>query len=540
MNLRRLNMLKRKYFLFIPLFVLLFLVACSDDTAPNAGEESSVNKNTLKMSWPSDIGEANPHLYSPNEMFAQALLYDPLVAYGNDGTISPGLAENWDISEDGKEYTFHLREGVVYSDGSMLTADNVKRNFETVIGNSLAHSWLEVVTVIDEVEVIDELTIKVSLKESYYPFLQELALIRPLRMLGDAGFPDSGNTADGIKKPIGTGPWILNEADENHAVFTRNENYWGEKPSIEKVEVKYIADSQMRMMALENGEIDLIFGSSQLTPIEFTTLRQNDEYLTEVSDPLSTRILSLNTTFGVTKYKEVRLALQHALDRQTIIDHILSGMEQEAHSLFSPGFPYSDIEIEEYNFDVEKSKKILDKAGWIVDGKTGIRSKNGEKLELLMAYNSSDQIHKAIYEYLQGAWKEVGADVKLVAEDNQVYYARTKAGEYNIVMNDTWGAPYDPHMYIRTMTGEQQIGNYSIMGTDSSDKLIEEITRVIRSTDVTERASLYESIIQTIQQEAIFMPISYKQNYLVANDVFKKIKFSPQQFEVPINLYEMK
>lgn len=139
-----------------------------------------------------------------------------------------------------------------------------------------------------------------------------------------------------------------------------------------------------------------------------------------------------------------------------------------------------------------------------------------------MAYNSSDQIHKAIYEYLQGAWKEVGADVKLVAEDNQVYYARTKAGEYNIVMNDTWGAPYDPHMYIRTMTGEQQIGNYSIMGTDSSDKLIEEITRVIRSTDVTERASLYESIIQTIQQEAIFMPISYKQNYLVANDVFKK------------------
>ncbi|QCR34395.1 nickel ABC transporter, nickel/metallophore periplasmic binding protein [Lysinibacillus sp. SGAir0095] len=532
--------MKNNYSILVTFFFLLLLAGCSENTPANNSEENSTSKNILTMSWPSDIGEANPHLYSPNEMFAQALLYDPLVVYENDGTLSPGLAEKWDVSEDGKEYTFYLRDGVVYSDGSKLTADNVKRNFDTVIGNSLAHSWLEVVTVIDKVEAVDELAVKISLKEAYYPFLQELALIRPLRMLGDAGFPDSGNTADGIKKPIGTGPWILSESNENHTVFIRNENYWGEKPTIEKVEVKYIADSQMRMMALENEEIDLIFGSSQLTPSEFTTLQQNNQYLTEVSEPLSTRILSLNSTYGVTKYKEVRLALQHALDRQTIIDHILSGLEQEAHSLFAPGFPYSDIEIEEYEYDLEKSKQILDDAGWNVDAKTGIRSKDGEKLELLMAYNSSDQVHKTIYEFLQGAWKEIGVDVKLIAEENQVYYARTKAGEYNIVMNDTWGAPYDPHMYIRTMIGEQQIGNYSLIGTDSSDKLTEDITRVIRTTDETERASLYKNIIQTIQQEAILMPISYKQNYLVANDVFKKLNFSPQQFEVPINLYEMK
>lgn len=533
-------MLIKNYILLLTLFAALVLVGCSDQTSSNNSEENSESKNTLKMSWPSDLGEVNPHLYSPNEMFAQAMVYDPLVVYENDGKLSPGLAESWDISEDGKEYTFYLREGVVYSDGSKLTAANVKRNFEAVIGNSLAHSWLEVVTVIDKVEAVDDLTVKISLKESYYPFLQELALIRPLRMLGDAGFPDSGNTADGIKEPIGTGPWILAEADENHAVFIRNENYWGEKPSIEKVEVKFIADSQMRVMALEKGEIDLIFGTTQLTPSEYTTLQQNDQYVTNVSDPLSTRILSLNTTFGVTKHKEVRLALQHALNRPIIIDHILSGMEQEAQSLFAPGFPYSDIEIEEYNYNLEKSKQILDEAGWIADKNTGIRSKDGEKLELLIAYNSSDQVHKAIYEYLQGAWKEIGVEVKLIAEENQVFYARTKAGEYNIVMNDTWGAPYDPHMYIRTMIGEQQIGNHSLMGTESSVKLTEEITRVIRSTNEAERQSLYESIIQTIQQEAIFMPISYKQNYLVANDVFKTMKFSPQQFEVPINLYEMK
>ncbi|MFF5995840.1 nickel ABC transporter substrate-binding protein [Lysinibacillus sp. KU-BSD001] len=532
--------MKRIYILFISVMILMLLTACGNDeqTTATSAKESS---NTLVMSWPKDIGEVNPHLYSPNEMFAQAMLYDPLVVYENDGTISPGLAESWDMSPDGKIYTFKLREGVQYSDGSLLTGENVKRNFDTVIANSAAHSWLEVVTVIDQVEVVDNTTVKIHLKEAYYPFLQELSLIRPLRMLGDAGFPKSGSTADGIEKAIGTGPWILTAYEQDrYAEFTRNENYWGKKPSIEKVVVKVIADSQARMMALEKGDIDLIFGSGQLVPAEFATLQQNNQYVTKVSEPLSTRILSFNTTYGVTQDKAVRIALQHAIDRQTIVEHVLNGLEQEARSLFAPGFPYSDIEVESYAYDVQKAAAILDEAGWVMDEKTGIRVKNGETLTLTVPYNSSEQVHKAIFEYLQGIWKEIGVEVNLMGEESQTVYMRSKEGEYNLMFNDTWGAPYDPHMYLRTMTGEKQIGFYAKAGIESNEKLTDDITRVIRSTDEAQRHALYESIIQTIQSEAIFMPISYRQNYLVANDVFETITFSPQQYEVPINLYEMK
>jgi len=533
--------MKSRVIFIVSLAVMIVLSACSYDGEVRETKNNEEQANTLTLSWPVDIGEVNPHLYTPNEMFAQAMLYDPLVVYNNDGTLSPGLAESWDIASDGKTYTLHLREGVQYSDGSLLTADNVKRNFDTVIENSEAHSWLEVVTVIEEVEVVDELTVNIHLKEAYYPFLQELSLIRPLRMLGDAGFPESGNTADGIKAPIGTGPWILTAYEQDqYAEFTRNENYWGKKPSIQKVVVKIIADSQSRIMALEKGEIDLIFGSAQLAPTEFTTLQQNANYITQVSEPLSTRIISMNTTYGVTKYKEVRLALQHALDRQTIIEHVLNGLEQEAYSLFAPGFPYSDIEINEYEFDLDKSAAILDKAGWIVDEKTGVRVKDGKSLTITIPYNSDDQVHKAIYEYLQGTWKEIGIDVQLIGEESQILYGRSKAGEYNLIMNDSWGAPYDPHMYLRTMTGEKQLGFYAKEGTESNEQLTRDILRVIRSTDEAEREALYESIIQTIHEEAILMPISYRQNYLVANDVFEAITFSPQQYEVPINLYEMK
>lgn len=532
--------MKKTLTIWMLFLVVMMLSACAG-TEENQSNTQSNDSNTLVMSWPNDIGELNPHLYSPNEMFAQAMVYDPLITYNQDGTLSPGLAETWEISEDGKTYTLTLRENVLYSDGSKLTAGNVKRNIDTVINNIASHSWLESIAVIDQVSVVDDSTVIISLKEPYAPFLQELALIRPLRMLGDAGFPGSGHTADGIKEPIGTGPWVLTEYDpDRYAKFTRNENYWGDQPSIEHIEVKFIADSQLRIMSLEKGEIDLIYGNTQLVPSEFIAMKQNDKYITKLSDPLSTRNMSMNSTNGVTRDREVRLALQHAFNRQAIVTNILSGLEKEAQSLFAPGFPAGDIEVEHYSFDLKKSKQILDEAGWVMDSKTGIREKNGETLELVIAYDSSEGLHKEIFEYLQGAWKEIGVDVRLIGEESQVYYKRTKSGDYNIVMNDTWGAPYDPFMYLRTMLGEQQIGHYALSGTEASEDISADIRQLIRTTEEAQQEELFNQIIPGLQQEAIFIPISYTQNYLVANDVFDEVKFSPQQYEIPFNQFEMK
>lgn len=518
------------------------LVACGNsDDKTKKDKAKGENEHVLTISWPKDIGEVNPHLYAPNEMFAQAMLYDPLVRYGNDGQIEPGLATAWEMSQDGKSYIFTLRDNVLYSDGSQLTADNVKRNIETVVENIAPHSWLEVVAVIDRVEVLDKLKLQIHLKEPYYPFLQELTLIRPLRMLGDSGFPASGTTKDGIEKAVGTGPWILTDyKQDNFAEFSRNEHYWGEKPKLEKVIVKIIPDSQARMMALEKGDIDLIFGSGQLAPDELRALEKNPQYQTLISEPSSTRILSFNSDYGVTQDKDVRLALQYAFDRQTIIEHVLNGIEQEAKSLFAPGFPYSDIPFESYSYDLEKAQQLLDKAGWIFEEGAPFRSKDGQALTITIPYNSNDQVHKSIFEYLQGAWRELGVDVKLIGEEDQLFRTRSKTGEFNVIMNDTWGAPYDPHMYLRMMTGEKQIGHYALKGTAHSEQLAANIAKVIRSTDESERQSLYEAILQTIHEEAIFMPLSYRTNYLVANQRLANLSFSMQQFEVPLNQYEVK
>lgn len=525
---------------FLLIFALSIVAACGN-LEDKKQSTSSNPKSVLTMSWVKDIGQVNPHMYAPNELFAQAMLYDPLVSYGEDGKIQPALATSWEVATNGKSYTFTLRDDVMYSDGSKLTAENVKRNIDTVVENSAAHSWLEVVAVIDNVEIVDEQQVKINLKEPYYPFLQELSLIRPLRMLADSGFPASGTTKDGIAKPIGSGPWILTDyQQDSFAEFTRNENYWGEKPKLKKVIVKIIPDAQARMMALEKGDIDLIFGSGQLAPAEYQALQKTGKYQTMISEPSSTRILSFNTTYGVTQDKNVRLALQHAFDRQTMIDYVLNGLEQEAYTLFAPGFPFSDIKLEHYTYNIEKATQILEEAGWVLESGATFRTKNGQTLTLVIPYNSGDQVHKTIFEYLQSAWREIGVEVQLIGEEDQLFKMRSKTGQYNIIMNDTWGVPYDPHMYIRTMIGDKQIGYYAQKGLAVSEQLTANIAKVIRSTDEGQRRALYESIFQTIHEEAIFMPLSYRTNYLVANNALANLSFSMQQYEVPLKNFEVK
>ena len=114
-------------------------------------------------------------------MTAQAMVYESLVEYNDDGTITPKLAESWDISKDKTSYVFHLRKDVKYSDGTAFNADNVIRNFDAVLANRDLHSWMGMVHHIKEVVKIDDYTIRLQLNEPYYPVLNELAFVRPFR-----------------------------------------------------------------------------------------------------------------------------------------------------------------------------------------------------------------------------------------------------------------------------------------------------------------------------------------------------------------------
>lgn len=142
-----------------------------------------------------DIRDINPHLYG-GEMAAQGMVFEPLVMNTKDG-IKPWLAESWEISGDGKVYTFHLRKGVVFTDGFPFNAEAVKRNIDAIIANRVRHAWLDMINEIDRTEAVDEHTFRLTLKHPYYPTLIELGLLRPFRFISPRCFVD-GQTKNGV------------------------------------------------------------------------------------------------------------------------------------------------------------------------------------------------------------------------------------------------------------------------------------------------------------------------------------------------------
>ncbi|KEO82853.1 nickel ABC transporter substrate-binding protein [Tumebacillus flagellatus] len=528
-----------KKFAVLLLTATALLAGCT--SKEYAVDSSAANSQALNFAWNADIGDLNPHLYAPSQWFAQAMVFEPLVQYGEGGKVLPALAETWDVSLDGKSYTFHLRKNVQFSDGSPFDAKIVKKNFDAVLANKEKHDWLELINEISSTEAVDTDTFRLNLKNPYYPVLQELALVRPLRFLGEAGFADDGTTAKGIKKPIGTGPWVLSEyKKDDHAVFTRNEHYWGTKPKLEKVTVKIIPDAESRVLAFQKGEVDLLFGSGQISTDSFKMLQDKGNYETKVSEPLATRVLAVNSNRGATKDLNVRQALEYGFDKKTLIDKVFYGYEKQADTLFSPNFPYCDLNLKPYGYDVEKAKQLLDAAGWRLPAGKSVREKEGQPLSLDLGYDSGDQVQKTIAEFTQGNLSKLGIQVNLIGEEYQTHVKRQMSGEFNLIFSETWGAPYDPHTVVGSMREPSHADYQAQAGLAMKKELDQQITRVLVTTEETERQNLYRSILTTLHEQAVYLPISYMENVAVARKQVTGVNFLPTQYEVPFSTIELK
>ena len=308
------------------ILALSCLAGCSQAADPVQTTSSNGEpKSELTFVNYRDIRDLNPHLYA-GEMYAQSILYDTLVSITDDG-YEGCLAESWTISEDGCVYTFNIRDEVYFSDGTLCDADAILANFNAIIENKERHTWLEMMNLLVGVSAPDSDTFVIELSEPYYPMLTELGCIRPFAMISPNCMID-GSTKDGVDGYIGTGLYVLTDfVTDEYAVFERNENYWGEAPAIEKITVKVIPDNQTRIMALEKGEIDLIFGKNMLDADAISQYMDSDEFTVSLSDPTSTRHIVLNTTDDILSDKAVRVALQHATNKQAISEGIFYGLE---------------------------------------------------------------------------------------------------------------------------------------------------------------------------------------------------------------------
>lgn len=518
---------KKVLLLVVNLLLLMFMVSCGEKEAAETEKKTELVYASTK-----DIRDINPHLYS-GEMAAQNMIFESLVINTEDG-IKPQLAESWDISEDGLEYTFHLRKGVIFSDGTPFNAEAVKANMDVIIGNQTRHAWLDMVNEIDETIAVDEHTFKMVLKHPYYPTLTELGLTRPFRFISPKCFKD-GDTSKGVNGYIGTGPWILAEHKDNqYAIFKRNPDYWGEKPAIESIRWKVMPDHQTIILALQKGEVDLLFGADgdMIDLDSFEALKKEGKYGSIASQPVGSRAVLLNAHQKFTSDIRVRQAFQYAVDKETIANGILNGTETIAHTLLSKNVAYCDVDLEEREYNPEKSKQILDEASWTT-GEDGYRYKDGEKLEVTLYFNSNNSQEKTIGESMQNDLKNIGVSLKIVGEEKQAFLDRQRTGEFDLQYSLSWGTPYDPQSYVSSFRIPAH-GDYQAQyGMDKKEWMDEEITKLMIEPSEEKRVEMYRDILTLIHEQAVYIPLTYSVTKAVFSPKVKGVTFNVSQYEIP-------
>lgn len=531
---------------FIASFLLAISVLISSAINATAKEESIKKKQLTYVNF-RDIRDLNPHLYG-GELFAQNLLFESLVKIDNDGSYKPWLAKSWKVSEDGKTYVFKLRDDVKFHDGAKFNAKTAKANLDALLDNHKRHGWLESIRLMMQVkktgkkpiEATGEYELTLRLADSYYPLLTELGVTRPFRFISPKSFKD-GTTKNGVTKMSGTGPYILqsNKVDE-YSIFERNDNYWGAKPSIERIVAKVIPDPQTRLLALQSGEIDLIFGPNMITADAYNTYANAPGFKGIMSEPISTRMMLLNTTVPVLKDVRVRQALSHATDKVKISKGLFDGIEAPADTLMSKNTPYANVGLKPYEFSFEKARKLLDEAGWKKVAGKKYRQKDGKDLEIVLNYDANKVTDNNIAEFLQSQYGKIGVHLNIKGEEEQAYRDRMKSGKFVMTFNIGWGVPYDPQSFLGGMR-KPVYGDYMAQqGLSNKKEMDDHILAALKSTDEVKRQEHYKYVLETLHNKAVYLPLTYKRNRVIFNEKIKGVSFNISQYEVPMEKMSIK
>lgn len=283
-------------------------------------------------------------------------VFEGLVKFGEDGAIHPGLAESWEISDFGLVYTFRLREGVTFHDGTTFDAEDVKFSLDRIAAEESQNAQKALYAAILETAVIDPRTVRVTLSQPTGAFLFNLAW-------GDAVIVAPESAAENASNPVGTGPfrfsrWLKGDSVE----IVRNDGYWGEPAKLDSVTFKFISDPNAAFAAVMAGDIDAFPGFP--APEILDQFAADPRFLVVTGSTEGETILSTNNKAGPLADARVRAAIAHAIDRQALIDGAMFGYGTPIGTHFAPHHPdYVDLTLQSRH-DPEMAKRLLAEAGY--------------------------------------------------------------------------------------------------------------------------------------------------------------------------------
>lgn len=291
---------------------------------------------TLSIAVAAELTTLYPLNMDEQNLSATRLCYESLVNYEN-GEITPWLAESWELSEDGLALTFNLRDDVYYHDGPKLSAEGVKVNFEYKKNNPNFRAWPAVVNVKD-IEVVDETTITFHYDTPFYGYLSDFSFREIMVLVSpDVIEPENFQT---LKDVVGTGPYKQVEVKSGEYVkFEKNEAYWGTAPYYDEIYVKYIPEASSRMLALEKGEVDVIYGSGLITWDDFSQAKAYQNVNAKISDAdTKTVYFVLNAGNEMLSDLTIREAIAYGIDKEGICQGLTYGNQAPADDMFCGKF----------------------------------------------------------------------------------------------------------------------------------------------------------------------------------------------------------
>jgi len=415
----------------LTMLMLFTLVACASNTdsgsnvgsgnSGNNGSPNAVNGNSdiaakkdsivvVTGAEPDSFVTFNPDNVAQSDEFPVLHnIYETLFKRTADGVVEPLLAKSYEVSDDGTEYTIHLRDDVYFSNGQKMTAADVAFSYN-INGNfpSAAALWGNY----DYTEVIDEYTVKVHLTAGYYPIVNTFCSRYGL-IYSEAYYNEVG--AQGYSdNPVGTGPYIMSErVSGDHIQLDYNEKYWGTEPTYKHITLRFMSDTNTQIMALESGEADAIINAdlSQCLKLD------NNKFGYSTTDGAVIQHLRLNCTKGLCTDINFRKALQYALDREQINLGVFEGMATIVNCYGTPsftGYPDDGTYTPVPDRDLEKAKEYLAAANY-----------KGEEFVIMTPAGSKNELAAQI---IQGQLIEAGINATVSALDAVTYSAATDYG----------------------------------------------------------------------------------------------------------------
>ena len=443
--------------------------------------------------------------------------------------IEPCLATSWEITEDGKEVIFNLRKGVKFHDGTDFNADAVLFSLSRMYDTSHAFNkygkwfyWDWSFGDVEKVEKIDDYTVKFILKNVNASILISLVM-NTAHIVSPKNHEVYKEKA--FEHPCGTGPFCFVEwVREDHITLKKNEEYWGEKAKIDKLIFKVIPDGEARLQALEANEIQ---GMEYPDPEDFDRIRNNPDLKLMQEPGMNVGYMAINSGYGyvdknkngirdddeewvktpgyfepLTK-KNVRKAIQHAIDKQAIVDNIYAGTAIKATNGMPPFLLGYNDEIEDYEYNPEKAKELLKEAGYPDGFEVTLHVMPVSRPYMF----DPPKIGEAIKEYLA----VVGITVKLYQTEWSDYLKECRDGKPQMCLLGWTGDNGDTDNFLNSLYGANKcalgtVGNYGFYNDMEAQELL---TKALRTYDMGERWDLYSKFQEMIHEHASYVFLAH-------------------------------